>query len=115
MTGDVVLAVDGGNSKTDLALVRGDGELLALVRGAMSSPQHLGIEGSLNVLERLLDKAVKEAGLARNGAVATRFAPFGSMQVASTLCWPTEEVDGIVAVAVKFPWSRCSVPFTPGR
>ena len=71
MTGEVVLAVDGGNSKTDLALVRADGELLALVRGAMSSPQHLGIEGSLNVLERLLDKAVKEAHLARNGAVAT--------------------------------------------
>jgi len=71
VTGEVVLAVDGGNSKTDLALVRADGELLALVRGAMSSPQHLGIEGSLNVLERLLDKAVKEAHLARNGAVAT--------------------------------------------
>jgi N-acetylglucosamine kinase-like BadF-type ATPase len=59
----IVLAVDGGNSKTDLALVRGDGELLALVRGPQSSPQHLGIEGSLDVLEALLARATKTAGL----------------------------------------------------
>ncbi|HYZ78239.1 MAG TPA: BadF/BadG/BcrA/BcrD ATPase family protein [Gaiellaceae bacterium] len=67
---DVVLAVDGGNSKTDLALVRADGELLALTRGPMSSPQHLGLEGSLEVLERLLAEAAEEAGLRGNGAVA---------------------------------------------
>jgi N-acetylglucosamine kinase-like BadF-type ATPase len=29
----VVLAVDGGASKTDLALIRADGALLALARG----------------------------------------------------------------------------------
>ena len=29
----LAIAVDGGNSKTDLALVRSDGELLAFVRG----------------------------------------------------------------------------------
>ena len=29
MSAPLVLAIDGGNSKTDLALVRGDGELLA--------------------------------------------------------------------------------------
>ena len=34
----VVLAVDGGNSKTYLALLRADGTLLALVRGTLSSP-----------------------------------------------------------------------------
>ena len=33
MSGRLVLAVDGGNSKTDLALVREDGELLALRAG----------------------------------------------------------------------------------
>jgi N-acetylglucosamine kinase-like BadF-type ATPase len=70
VTDDVVLAVDGGNSKTDLALVRADGTLLALVRGPLSSPHHLGLGGSLDVLERLLDEAVRDAGLTRNGAVA---------------------------------------------
>ncbi len=63
MTRAGVLAVDGGNSKTDLALVGADGALLALVRGTLSSPQHLGVEGCLAVLERLLADAVNDAGL----------------------------------------------------
>ena len=58
-----VLAVDGGNSKTDLALVEADGSVLALVRGPLSSPQHLGVDGCLTVVERLLAEAVHEAGL----------------------------------------------------
>jgi N-acetylglucosamine kinase-like BadF-type ATPase len=71
VTREVVLAVDGGNSKTDLALVRSDGEVLALTRGPLSSPHHLGLDGALDVLQRLLDQAAREAGLARNGTVAT--------------------------------------------
>jgi N-acetylglucosamine kinase-like BadF-type ATPase len=59
----VVLAVDGGNFKTDLALVRADGEALALVRGPQSSPHHLGVEGCVRVLEDLLAAAVRDAGL----------------------------------------------------
>jgi N-acetylglucosamine kinase-like BadF-type ATPase len=56
-----VLAVDGGNSKTDLALVAADGSILALVRGALSSPHHIGVDGCVSVLERLLADAVREA------------------------------------------------------
>ncbi len=59
----MVLAVDGGNSKTDLALVRADGEVLALVRGPLSSPHHIGLGGCLDVLQRLLDEARRKAGL----------------------------------------------------
>jgi N-acetylglucosamine kinase-like BadF-type ATPase len=58
-----VLAVDGGNSKTDLALVARDGSVLALVRGPLGSPQHLGVEGCIAVVERLLADAVREAGV----------------------------------------------------
>jgi N-acetylglucosamine kinase-like BadF-type ATPase len=50
----VVLAVDGGNSKTDAACVRADGAVLGLVRGPGSSPHRLGVEGSLDVLESLV-------------------------------------------------------------
>jgi len=53
-----VLAVDGGNSKTHLALVGGDGSLLSLVRGPLSSPHHLRVEGYLGVLESLFERAV---------------------------------------------------------
>jgi N-acetylglucosamine kinase-like BadF-type ATPase len=63
MTVPLVLAVDGGNFKTDLALVRADGETLALVRGPQSSPHHLGIDGCVGVLERLLATALRDAGL----------------------------------------------------
>jgi N-acetylglucosamine kinase-like BadF-type ATPase len=63
MTEPIVIAVDGGNSKTDLALVRSDGSLLSLVRGPLSSPHHVGVGGCLDVLQRLLDQALIEAGL----------------------------------------------------
>jgi N-acetylglucosamine kinase-like BadF-type ATPase len=55
----IVLAVDGGNSKTDLALVGDDGSLISHVRGPLSSPHHLGLDGCLGVLEQL----VTDAGL----------------------------------------------------
>ena len=71
MTTPIVLAVDGGNSKTDLALVGADGALLSLVRGPLSSPHHLSLDGCLEVLERLYDDAITEAGLHRgDGPVA---------------------------------------------
>jgi N-acetylglucosamine kinase-like BadF-type ATPase len=63
MTAPLVLAVDGGNSKTDLALVCADGSVLALVRGSLSSPHHLGVDGCLDALQTLLDEATDRAGL----------------------------------------------------
>jgi N-acetylglucosamine kinase-like BadF-type ATPase len=59
----LVLAIDGGNSKTDLALVRSDGQVVALVRGPQSSPHHLGVDGCLDVLDGLLERAFTEAGI----------------------------------------------------
>ena len=63
MNGRALLAVDGGNSKTDLALVGEDGRLLGLARGPLSSPQHIGVEGCLEVLDRLLERALHAARL----------------------------------------------------
>src|SRR5256885_4385774 len=63
MSRPLVLAIDGGNWKTDLALVRDDGGVLALVRGPQSSPHHLGLDGSLGVIGDLLAQAIEEAGL----------------------------------------------------
>ncbi len=53
----IVLAVDGGNSKTDLALVSDDGALIAHARGPLSSPHHLGLDGCVDVLQQLVDEA----------------------------------------------------------
>ena len=63
MSRPLVLAIDGGNWKTDLALVQADGEVLALVRGPQSSPHHLGLAVSLWVVGVLLAQALVEAGL----------------------------------------------------
>jgi N-acetylglucosamine kinase-like BadF-type ATPase len=71
MNEPLILAIDGGNSKTDLALVQGDGSLVAFVRGPLSSPHHLGVDGCLDVLTDLLDRACAQAGLVRTqGPVA---------------------------------------------
>ena len=67
----LVLAIDGGNSKTDVALASTDGALVAFVRGPLSSPQHLGLDGCLSVLTGLLDEACAQVGLSRlDGPVA---------------------------------------------
>jgi N-acetylglucosamine kinase-like BadF-type ATPase len=63
----VVLAVDGGGFKTHLALVQDDGELLALVRGPLSSPHQIGVGGCLELLERLIGEALERAGRQRDG------------------------------------------------
>jgi len=52
----LALAVDGGNSKTDAALVREDGALLGVARGGGSSPHHLGPAAALDVIGSLVDE-----------------------------------------------------------
>ena len=52
-----VIAVDGGASKTHLALVARDGELLRLVRGPESQPHNVGFARALEVLDGLYAKA----------------------------------------------------------
>ena len=58
----VVLAVDGGGYKTHLALVEDDGALLSLVRGPHSSPHQIGVDGCLELLERLFGEALERGG-----------------------------------------------------
>jgi N-acetylglucosamine kinase-like BadF-type ATPase len=57
----MLLAVDGGNWKTHVALARADGAVLALARGPESSPHLLGEDGSLAVIESLLARARADA------------------------------------------------------
>ena len=86
MNEPLAIAVDGGNSKTDLALVRGDGEVLSLVRGQLSSPHHLGLDGALEVLDHLLDQAAREAMLPPRSPLAE----IASLHLAG-LDFPAEE------------------------
>lgn len=55
---DVVLAVDGGGSKTDVVLLGTDGEVLAWERGSGSSPQLEGLAASVSVIDELVGRAL---------------------------------------------------------
>jgi N-acetylglucosamine kinase-like BadF-type ATPase len=58
-----VIAVDGGNSKTDMALVAADGALLASARGPGMDAQRDGVPQTVQIIGDLVRKAVAAAGL----------------------------------------------------
>jgi N-acetylglucosamine kinase-like BadF-type ATPase len=63
-----VLAIDGGNTKTDVALVGADGSVLGVARGGNSNHQGVGHDGTVAVLTGLVRAAALQAGLAEVAA-----------------------------------------------
>ncbi|MFF9377921.1 N-acetylglucosamine kinase [Streptomyces griseoluteus] len=58
-----VLAVDAGNSKTDVAVVGAAGEVLATARGGGFRPPVVGVEQALEALAEPVERALAEAGV----------------------------------------------------
>jgi N-acetylglucosamine kinase-like BadF-type ATPase len=58
-----VLAIDGGNSKTDVALIGSDGSVLGAVRGSGSCHQSIGLDETRSLLASLVAAAAAQAGL----------------------------------------------------
>jgi hypothetical protein len=58
----IVLAVDGGGSKTDVAAIGLNGEVVAHARGEGSSPQRLGWPTVRPLLDGLRAQVLREAG-----------------------------------------------------
>lgn len=94
MTNRLVLAVDGGNSKTDVVLIDEAGAVLAHVRGPGSSPHHLGVQGAVDLIDELVLKAAARAGLLSGNPVAA----LGEVYMAG-VDFPSEK--DAVAVAVR--------------
>ena len=65
-----VLAIDGGGSKTEVALVAADGSLLGSARGGGSNHQLVGRDAALAVQTSLVRDVAAQAGLADGQAVA---------------------------------------------
>jgi N-acetylglucosamine kinase-like BadF-type ATPase len=68
-----VLAIDGGNSKTDVALVASDGTLLAAARGPGINAHVVGIDETMLILAAVVKQAVAQLdgrGRAEDGRVA---------------------------------------------
>ncbi|WP_260477672.1 N-acetylglucosamine kinase [Nonomuraea sp. WAC 01424] len=81
MTRPAVLAVDAGNSKTDVALVSSSGELLAWVRGGGFQPHGPKLPAAIGLLADLVAAAVRltqDGGAPSGGAgyVAQRVSAF---------------------------------------
>jgi N-acetylglucosamine kinase-like BadF-type ATPase len=77
--GDVtaaVLAIDGGNSKTDVCLISTEGQLLGYARGPGSNHQVMGIDAAFDVLAGLVGEAAAEAGLDARSPLAQHAAVY---------------------------------------
>ena len=57
-----ILALDGGNSKTDVALVGTDGTVLASARGSGINSQETGADATVRALDDLVRRVVRQAG-----------------------------------------------------
>ncbi|MGW2085951.1 N-acetylglucosamine kinase [Streptomyces sp. NPDC001880] len=53
-----VLAIDAGNSKTDVALIGADGTVLSTARGGGFQPPVVGVEAALDVLASVIEQAL---------------------------------------------------------
>ncbi|MET7333665.1 BadF/BadG/BcrA/BcrD ATPase family protein [Nonomuraea sp. NPDC005650] len=87
---DAVLALDGGNSKTDVLLVAPDGTVLSQVRGPGASAQRVGLAAGAATLDALVRQAVGEfdpalrAPYVRHTAAYLAGVDFGREQQALT-------------------------------
>ncbi|MFD0276849.1 N-acetylglucosamine kinase [Kitasatospora sp. NPDC127111] len=66
-----VLAIDAGNSKTDVALVGADGTVHGTARGGGFAPQKIGGAAAVAGLAPLVEEAVAAAGLSFHSGVLT--------------------------------------------
>ncbi|MFQ6146285.1 N-acetylglucosamine kinase [Streptomyces seoulensis] len=58
-----VLAIDAGNSKTDVAVLAADGAVLATARGGGFRPPIVGVETAVDALAAAVDRAYAAAGI----------------------------------------------------
>ncbi|MEU4231465.1 BadF/BadG/BcrA/BcrD ATPase family protein [Nonomuraea sp. NPDC026600] len=73
---DGVLAIDGGNSKTDVLLVAADGTVLSRVRGPGASAQNVGIAASATTLDALVRQAARQVDPAARAPYARHTAAY---------------------------------------
>ena len=84
-----VLAIDAGNSKTDVAVVTADGNVLATARGAEFRPPAVGVETAVDTLAEAVAEACAAAGVSSVAHVSACLAnadlPVEEEQLASAL------------------------------
>jgi N-acetylglucosamine kinase-like BadF-type ATPase len=94
-----VLAIDGGNSKTDVVLVASDGTPLASARGPGINAHEVGVEQTVLILDAVVKQAAAQVPAAGNGWVALR-----TVACLANADLPEEEVEHAAAVQAQ-GWS----------
>ncbi|MET7714390.1 BadF/BadG/BcrA/BcrD ATPase family protein [Streptomyces sp. NPDC005407] len=77
MTARGVLAIDAGNSKTDVAVVAADGTVLGKARGGGFQPPAVGIEAAVDALGRTVAAAATAAGVTTDSATTDGITTHG--------------------------------------
>ncbi|MFB8280012.1 N-acetylglucosamine kinase [Nocardia colli] len=93
-----VLAIDAGNSKTDVTLVGRDGSILATARGGGYQPHRTGARKAIEGLSPLVESVARQAGLTRGGILTTRVSA-----CMANVDLPIEEQRIHAAIAAR-PW-----------
>ena len=98
-----VLAIDGGNSKTDVALIGWDGTVLAALRGPGASHEGHGVDGAMRRLGELVLAVADKAGIDRPGVIASH--------VSACLAGADlpEEEQALTAALLACGWSQTAV------
>jgi len=97
-----VLAIDGGNSKTDVALVAGDGTLLAAARGPGINAHETGMDKTMLILDAVVKQAaarLRQPGRSAGGWIATN-----TVACLANADLPEEEAEHAAAVQAQ-GWS----------
>jgi N-acetylglucosamine kinase-like BadF-type ATPase len=105
MTARGVLAIDAGNSKTDVAVVADDGTVLGKARGGGFQPPAVGVEAAVDALARTVAAAAAAAGVTpASGPLPRPFVAHVSACLANADL-PVEERELAAAVQAR-GWGR---------
>ncbi|MET0234426.1 MAG: BadF/BadG/BcrA/BcrD ATPase family protein [Kibdelosporangium sp.] len=99
----VIIAIDGGGSKTDVLLVDASGAVLGQARGPGASPQVVGMKPGLDVFESLVTEASVQAGLPATPPFATHTSAY-----LAGADLPVEE-EGLLRAITERGWSESVV------
>jgi N-acetylglucosamine kinase-like BadF-type ATPase len=72
----MIIAIDGGNSKTDVAIVSESGEVLAAVRGGGFRPGADGVPAAVNAVANAVTRALEAAGVTSSWPVADHVSAY---------------------------------------
>jgi N-acetylglucosamine kinase-like BadF-type ATPase len=99
-----VLAIDGGNSKTDVVLVASDGTPLASARGPGINAHYVGVDQTVRILDAVVKQAAAQVPAAQVPAAGNGWVARHTVACLANADLPEEEAEHAAAVQAQ-GWS----------